>query len=110
MAEMRLERIVVVVLLVVVCVMGTALLPRRAAAQADGQAGNVTIVLAEMRNGSVPIVLVDGTEQTLLVYEYDYGSDEIELQCARTYRFDKLLTEFNSGRPSVEDVRKMIRN
>ena len=84
-----------------------AVLSRRAAlpraeAQGDGSAGNIVVVI-------VPIVLVDAAEQTILIYQYDYSGEDLEFMAARTFRFDRLLTEFNIDGVSVDDVRREIR-
>jgi hypothetical protein len=81
----------------------------RVQAQGDGAAGNVVVVVGNEVSREMPIFLVDTAEQTLLVYQWDYSGEDIELMAARTYRFDRLLTEFNVDGVSVEDVRREIR-
>lgn len=79
-----------------------------AQAQSQGGASGVICLLGQELNGFAPICLVDVREQTILVYEYSYSNDQIQLTCARTYQFDKLLKDFHTGSPSVEDVRKEV--
>lgn len=76
--------------------------------QSEGRAGDVVCVVGQERNGFAPIVLVDLSDQTILVYEYSYANDRIELTSARTYRFDKLMTEYNIRGLTVEQVREGV--
>jgi len=82
----------------------------RADAQGDGAAGNIVCVVGQVARNDLPIILVDAAEQTIMVYLYDYAGDDLELVSTRTYRYDRLLSEFNNEDPSVEDVRKRVRD
>ena len=77
-------------------------------AQSEGRTAGVICVVGGAFSAQAPIVIVDVPDETILVYEYSYQSDDIELTAARTYRFDKLLTDFNSKGPSVEEVRRQV--
>jgi len=79
-----------------------------AEAQGESAAGRVAVVVGPERNGYAPIVLVDSLEQSIMVYEYSYAGRRIELESARTYRFDKQLMEFKTGEPSVRQVQDMV--
>jgi len=81
----------------------------RAQAQGDGAAGHVICVMGQERSGYAPVVLVDTLEQSVLVYEYSYRSRLLELESARTYRFDKMLLNFETSGPSIGDVRSIVR-
>lgn len=81
----------------------------QAHAQADGRAGNVVIVVGQETARKLPIVLMDASEQTLLVYEYDLTGEDLELMAARTFRFDRLLTQFNVDGVTVQDVQRELR-
>ncbi len=87
---------------------GTGLLPS-AHAQGDGAAGSITCVVGPESSGDLPIILVDAAEQTLLIYQYDYSSEDVELMAARSIRYDRLLTEYNIEGASVSDVMKEVR-
>ena len=84
------------VLIAVVCVaagylLGGGGIRSRAYGQSEGVASGVICVVGQQRAGFAPIVIVDVPDQTLLVYEYSYGNDRIELTAVRSFRFDKLL-------------------
>jgi hypothetical protein len=90
-----------------VLVAGGGLL-RRAEAQSEGQTSGVICVVGAPSAQIAPIVLVDVPDQTMVVYRFDYRSDQIELSSARSYRFDKLLQDFNTKGATVEDVRRAV--
>ena len=73
-----------------------------------GAAGNMICVLGTERGGYAPIVLIDGQERTILIYEYAYANDEIELTSARTFEFDRLIKEFNVEGLSVGEVQAEV--
>jgi hypothetical protein len=81
----------------------------QADAQGAGRAGEVVVVVGTEVSRELPIILVDSSEQTLLVYQYDYSGEDLELMSARTFRFDRLLTQFNNDGVTVDDVRREIR-
>jgi len=100
----------VIVLLAValgVLVGGSGLMGR-ADAQSEGAAGGVICVMGEVAANDAPIVLVDVPDQTIIIYEYSYSDDTIELTSARTYRWDKRLEEFQIDGPTVEEVRTFV--
>jgi len=80
----------------------------RAEAQSGGGASGTICVVGQERNGSAPIVLVDVGDQSLVVYEYSYGNNRIELTAARTYRFDKQLADWQTEGPNVDLVRQWV--
>jgi hypothetical protein len=86
---------------------GRGVLPA-ARGQSEGRAGNLICVLGENLRGYAPIVLVDGQERTILVYEYSYGDDRIELTSARTFEFDRLIKEYNVEGLSVGQVQSEV--
>ena len=74
----------------------------------EGRTTGVICVVGDAVNQRAPIVLVDIPNETIIVYEYSYQNDEIELTSARTYRFDKLLKEYQIKGESVEAVRRFV--
>lgn len=86
----------------------SGILSKKAYAQSEGQTSGVICVVGEQVNGYAPVILVDVPEQTILVYEYSYGTDRIELTAARTFRFDKKLIAYQSEGPTVEEVRQEV--
>ncbi|MHC4479457.1 MAG: hypothetical protein ACYS8K_01305 [Planctomycetota bacterium] len=80
----------------------------RAYGQSEGRTSGVICVVGQAVNQFAPIVLVDVPDQTIMVYEYSYQNDDIELTAVRTYRYDKLLKEFHPEGASVEEVRRHV--
>ena len=87
---------------------------REVAAQGDGAAAHVVALAGWLKpNSSIQtIYIVDTREQTLLVYEYNIGRGAIDLVGARTFEYDKLLTEFDLSKggqpPKVDNVKKEV--
>jgi hypothetical protein len=88
--------------------LGGRRLTNQADAQSEGSAGGVICVMGEVAGNDAPIILVDVPDQSIMVYEYSYSGDTIELTSARTYRWDKRLTEFQTDGPTVDEVRAYI--
>jgi hypothetical protein len=80
----------------------------RAYAVSTGQSSGVVALLGDERSGAAPIILVDIPDETVIAYEYSYSNNEIELTSARTFRYDKLLTDWQSSGPSVDEVRSFV--
>jgi hypothetical protein len=99
--------VAVVAVAVGVALGGSGLLRSAQAQSSSGSAGGVICVVGDQLNGYAPICLVDVREQTLLVYEYSYSDDRIELTSARTFAFDKQLQNYQT-KPPVDDVRQWV--
>jgi len=79
-----------------------------------GVAGHITALAGYVESAEQPIYLIDSREEILLVYEYGLGQNGLNFIAARTFKYDKLLPEFDirttrGVSPSVEDVRKAKR-
>ena len=84
---------------------------KMAQAQGEMQTGRIAVVAGPIRTVDLPIILVDSREETMMVYEYDMAQKELNLIAARTFRFDKLLAQFEvKGRngPSVDEVKRAV--
>ncbi|MGD2174201.1 MAG: hypothetical protein PVJ27_02270 [Candidatus Brocadiaceae bacterium] len=100
-------------LIVLVAVVAGSLLAgagfsRGAGAQSEGSAGGVICVVGQERSGYAPIVLVDVPDQTLVVYEYSYANDRIELTSVRSFSFDKRLVDWQTEPPTLDEVRNFV--
>jgi hypothetical protein len=78
-------------------------------AQMGGRTSDVICVVAPLGIQDTPVILVDTREQTILCYEYDVGSDDLEFNAARTYRFDKMLRDYQTQGPSVDSVEDYVK-
>ncbi|MFO7956981.1 MAG: hypothetical protein R6X33_07750 [Candidatus Brocadiia bacterium] len=88
--------------------LGGSRLTNRAHAQSEGSSGGLIAVMGEVAGNDAPLILVDVPDQTIMVYEYSYSGDTIELTSARTYRWDKRLTDYETDGPSVDEVRAFV--
>ena len=80
-----------------------------ASAIGEGQSGGVIALVGTVGvNSDAPIVLVSVPDETIMVYDYSYLDQVLRLSSARTYKFDKLLTDWKTKGPSVEDVRGFV--
>jgi hypothetical protein len=94
---------------VVAVVLSVAMLTGTAQAQGDGQAASIVCVVAAPRGNETPIILVDAAEQTIMIYKYTSSGEDLELVTARSYRFDRLIKEYNIDGMTVDDVKKLIK-
>ncbi len=76
---------------------------------AEGQSGGVIALIGDISpNYDAPVVIVSVPDQTVLTYLYNYNNRTIRLTSARTYAYDKRLTDWKTEGPSVEDVRNFV--
>jgi hypothetical protein len=47
-------------------------------------------------------------DQSVVIYEYDYRNNTIELTGVRSYQFDKLLSDWNTKGPTFDEVRAWV--
>lgn len=87
------------------------------AAYAQNQApiaggGGVFIMPGQLSGNTWGVYLLDVDQQTLAVYTYRPGERQLSLLAARTYRYDRRLTNYNTGGgnagPSPDEVRELI--
>ncbi len=64
-------------------------------------AGAVTLGIGQPVRGVMPIVLVDSTDNSIMLYEADVSRRdwELTLKNARTYRYDKQIPAYNTEPP-----------
>ena len=80
--------------------------------QADEQGGILVIPLAIGRD-SCGLVMVDTVGQTLWVYELSSKSpphSRLRLLAARSWRYDKMLQQYNNAEPTPEQVKILLQN
>ena len=120
---MKWNHVLMVFLALLVGILGTLVVTRSvgrggergiAWAQDSAQAGNIIGLIGQIHpTGRVPIVLIDGVQQTLIIYEYDVSNQMLRLQRVRSYRYDRQLVDFASKgsvptTPSVREVQDYI--
>ena len=71
-----------------------------------GGGGGVFIVPAQFSDHSFGCYIMDIDSQTLCAYQY--YEKQLRLVAARNFRHDRRLNQFNSDRPTPDEVRQMV--
>jgi hypothetical protein len=58
--------------------------------------------------GPTVLTVVDPQTRTLAVYHISRDTGEVKLKSVRNFDLDLKLTDFNSGSPTPDDIRKMF--
>ncbi len=77
-----------------------------------GDAADIQAVPLEVRPGYEVLALVDRKNQTLCIYQYDVGRrahERLVLLAARSFRYDRLLEDYNTADPRPADIRQQVR-
>jgi len=94
------------------CLAISVLTPATTLALSDlgpGSADGVFAVQANLGAGVYGLYLIDTKNQTMLLYRYGgLHSRGLSLLSARSFRYDRQLLDFNSGKPSPDEVRELI--
>jgi hypothetical protein len=73
----------------------------------------VFAVPVQIARDSYGLVMVDTAAQTLWVYEMNSRGpafNRLRLLAARSWRYDRLLQQYNTGEPTPEQVRTLVEN
>ena len=74
-----------------------------------GGADGVFAVQAQLSSNAYGIYLIDTRNQTILLYTYGGPwARGFRLLSARSFRYDRELLDFNSGKPSPREVQELI--
>ena len=72
-------------------------------------ADGIFAIQARLSSDSYGLYLVDTRNQTILLYKYGgTRAKGLSLLSARSFRYDRQLLDFNAGKPSPQEVRKLI--
>jgi hypothetical protein len=74
---------------------------------------NIMVVPIQFDRESYGIAMVDTVGQTIWIYQLsDRGPvyNRLKLLAARTWKYDKLLEQYNTAEPKPEQVRALLRN
>ncbi|HWB54614.1 MAG TPA: hypothetical protein VG722_10490 [Tepidisphaeraceae bacterium] len=72
-----------------------------------GGAG-VFIMPGQFSRDTYGCYLMDVDTQTLCVYSWDAADRKLKLLAARSFRYDRQLTDYNTENPSPAEVRELI--
>ena len=88
--------------------------PAKAGAQVQKPTENgVLVVPVQIERDSFAIAMVDTTQQTIWLYRINNRGpayNRLQLLAARTYRYDKMLTNYNTAEPKPEQVKRILEN
>ncbi|MCP4377161.1 MAG: hypothetical protein GY794_13420 [bacterium] len=73
-----------------------------------GSGDGVMVVGGQITKDSYGLYLVDTKRQSLCVYQWLPGSRKLRLLAARTFRYDVQLDEYNAGKPTPRDVKRLV--
>ena len=88
----------------------------RANAQTQPQAAandRILVISVQFGRDSYGIAMVDTLGQTMWVYKLNSrgpAHNRLELLAARSWRYDRLLQQYNTARPKPEDVKMLLEN
>lgn len=76
-----------------------------------GAEGRILVVPVQIERDSYGLAMVDTVAQTLWIYELNSRGPAhkwLKLLAARSWRYDRLLQEFNTDRPKPEEVKMLL--
>ena len=69
----------------------------------------VMAVPAQLASDAYGLYLIDLENQTILLYSYGGPwAKGLRLLSARSFRYDRMLVDFNAGKPSPQDVKQLL--
>ncbi len=71
----------------------------------------VSAVPIQLGRDSYGLALIDAENQTLWIYEFNHRGqtfDQLRLTAARSFAYDRKLTEWNMGDPTPTQVKKIL--
>jgi hypothetical protein len=77
------------------------------------QENNILVVPIQFDRESYGIAMVDTAGQTIWIYQLSERGpvyNRLKLLAARSWKYDKLLEQYNTAEPKPEQVRALLRN
>jgi hypothetical protein len=74
---------------------------------------SIQVIPIQISRENQGIVMVDTRSRTIWIYELfdrQTGFKQIRLMAARTWEYDRLLTEWNSAEPTPQQIRNALEN
>ena len=78
-----------------------------------GTEGGILVIPVQIERDSYGLVMVDTVGQTLWVYELSSRRpthNRLRLLAARSWRYDRLLQQYNTAEPGPEQVKMLLEN
>ena len=82
--------------------------------ESDGIAGankGINVVPIQFGRDSYGLALIDSTNETISLYrinERGTVQDRLELYAARSFKYDRLLEQYNTSEPKPEQIKRML--
>jgi hypothetical protein len=104
--------VIVVGLPVVLLLCGQWGLPAAAKAQPQpAENGQILVIPIQLERGNYGLAMVDTAGQTLWVYQLNStgpGYNRLQLLAARSWRYDRLLQQYNVADPKPQQVKMLL--
>lgn len=81
------------------------------ATQTQNSSNDIDVVPIQLGRDSYGIVMVDKIAKTMWIYEIGSrgpAHNKLRLLAARSWKYDRQLTDFNTGEPKPEQVKKLL--
>ena len=78
-----------------------------------GMEGGILVIPVQVERDSYGIAMVDTVGQTLWIYELNSrgpAHNRLKLLAARSWRYDRLLQQYNTAEPKPEQVKMLLEN
>jgi hypothetical protein len=79
-------------------------------AEPSSGSGAMIAIARDGADGVQLLYLVDSSERTLCIYQFDPRKGKLKLAAARHLAADERLLEFNNDEPHVADIEKLVRS
>lgn len=73
---------------------------------ADG--GDIMVVGGQVTKDSYGLYLVDRKNRTICIYQWLPATRKLRLMAARTFSYDVQLDDYNAGRPTPSEVKRLV--
>ncbi len=103
--------VIVVSLSVVLFMYGQSGLPAARAQPQLAENGQILVIPIQLERGNFGLAMVDTANQTLWVYQLNStgpGYNRLQLLAARSWRYDRLLQQYNTADPKPQQVKMLL--
>jgi len=69
--------------------------------------GGVYLMPGQLSPNVWGVYMMDIDAQTLMVYQYTPGDNLLKLKASRSFKYDRRLTNFNTGAPTPAEVKEL---
>jgi len=70
--------------------------------------GGVYLMPGQIAPNTWGVYMMDIDAQTLMVYQYTPGDNQLKLKASRSFQYDRKLKNFNSGNPTPAEVKELV--